>query len=105
MDILEATPEILLETLKKGGFPRFRAQQVCEWIFTKRVAELDKMSNLPAPLKTYLREQFTWDLPEVVHSLTSDDDGTTKLLLRSKDQRVFETVIMRYPKRTTICIS
>lgn len=104
MDILEATPEILSETLKKGGFPRFRAQQVCEWIFTKRVVELDKMSNLPAPLKAYLREQYTWDLPEMVHTLDSED-GTTKMLLRSKDQRVFETVIMRYPKRTTICVS
>jgi len=102
--ILEATPDMLSKEILEAGFPRFRAQQVREWIFANRTCSLERMSNVPAALKKKLQETYSWALPQVVHALHSED-GTTKLLLRGHDGRVFETVIMRYPKRTTICVS
>ena len=36
---------------------------------------------------------------------TDDRDGTTKLLLANADGSAVEAVVMRYPRRTTVCIS
>jgi len=62
------------------------------------------MQNLPAKLKTDLLRELDWSLPEMIDQQTSED-RTTKILLLTKDGLKFETVIIRHPKRVTLCLS
>jgi len=91
-------------TLKTLGHPKFRAQQIREWIVQQRVDQFDQMSNLPKQMRTALAEDFQiWTTQIVKH--TTADDGTEKLLLQMHDGGRIECVLLREKDRRTICIS
>ena len=94
----------LKEKLTHWGLPSFRSTQLGEWLFDKRVCESKRIKNLPKNLIEKLTETFSWDLPEVVSRLDSAD-GSTKLLLKGEKGQVFETVILRYESRISVCLS
>ena len=104
-------PSIFLETsstleasLKELGFPKFRASQLSDWLFTKRVSSLNELKNLPKDLIEILKSQYSWELPEVISKLDSKD-GSTKLLLKGEKNQIFEAVILRYEARVSLCVS
>jgi hypothetical protein len=45
------SPESLATWLKDAGEPSFRAAQILEWVWKKKVTSIDAMSNLPAALR------------------------------------------------------
>ncbi|MEZ5275914.1 MAG: 23S rRNA (adenine(2503)-C(2))-methyltransferase RlmN [Opitutaceae bacterium] len=102
----------LTEALAAVGQPAFRARQVFEWLYQKRVRDWDSMTNLSRPLRTWLGETFDFQPARRILSRTSDDI-TDKLLLQLRDGSLIETVIIRAPQsgvgrdesRKTICIS
>lgn len=94
----------LKEQFKALGIPRFRADQVCDWLFDKRVCRLEQLKNLPQKLKTMLEEHYSWKLPKVV-SRIEGSDGSTKLLVKGEKDQLFETVILRYENRISLCLS
>ncbi len=102
----------LTERLAAHGEPAFRAKQILEWIYKKRVFDPAAMTNLSAPLRAWLVE--TYDLTPAKHVLTkTSSDVTDKLLLELHDGALIETVVIRAPmdgvgadrSRKTICIS
>lgn len=104
--------ESLTAAMKTVGQPAFRAGQIFDWIYKKRVRDWSDMSNLPKALREWLEETF--DLhPTAVVLTKSADDVTDKLLLRLRDASLIETVIIRAPQhgvgvnrsRKTICLS
>jgi 23S rRNA (adenine2503-C2)-methyltransferase len=106
------TLESLTERLVAHGEPAFRAKQILEWIYKKRVLDPAAMSNLPAPLRVWLAETFDVAPAKFVLTKTSSD-VTDKLLLELRDGALIETVVIRAPmegvgadrSRKTICIS
>jgi len=46
------TLDSLTTLLKEHGHPAFRARQILEWLYKKRVASWDEMTNLSRPLRT-----------------------------------------------------
>ena len=92
---------LLVEEL---GQPRYRAQQVVEWL-VKGVDDPDEMTNLPKDLRATLSERFAPARPELVAHRVADGGHTHKLLLRFPDGEAIETVLMLYPGRATVCIS
>jgi len=102
----------LTERLSTIGEPPFRAKQILEWIYKKRVFDPAAMTNLSASLRAWLVETF--DLTPTKHVLTkTSSDVTDKLLLELHDGALIETVVIRAPmdgvgadrSRKTICIS
>ncbi|MEM9158557.1 MAG: 23S rRNA (adenine(2503)-C(2))-methyltransferase RlmN [Verrucomicrobiota bacterium] len=98
--------------LKEIGQPKFRAKQVMDWLYKKRAASWDDMSNLPKALRERLSQDF--DIAPAFRELSSGSkDETEKLLLRMGDKSLIETVVIRAPQigvgqeksRKTICIS
>lgn len=83
--------------------PRYRADQLEEWLYRRPVLHAEDMTNLP----TTLRERIAPDLwPFEVDIEQRADAGTTiKWLLRCHDGAPVETVLMGYRNRTTLCIS
>ena len=94
--------------LAEEGQPAWRARGIRRWLFERRAADFEAMSDLPKPLRTKLAERFTiWTTSIVRHQ--ADDDGTEKLLLELADGERIECVLLRdhhegSPRRT-VCIS
>ncbi len=94
------------------GEPPFRARQVLEWIYKKRVTSWDEMINLPKPLRSSLASEYQLHPAQQV-LIKRAGDITEKLLLELEDRSYIETVLIRYPQRgvgqeiarTTVCVS
>ncbi|HNC23592.1 MAG TPA: radical SAM protein, partial [Opitutaceae bacterium] len=106
------TLESLTARLAERGEPAFRAKQILEWLYKKRVTSWDGMTNLSKPLRAWLDETFDF-LPATLVVNQQSEDVTDKLLLELRDGSLIETVIIRAPQegvgvdhsRKTICIS
>jgi 23S rRNA (adenine2503-C2)-methyltransferase len=106
------TLESLSARLRERGEPAFRARQILDWLYKKRVRSWEEMTNLPKPLRVWLAETFELMPARLVLNRQSED-VTDKLLLELGDHSLIETVIIRAPQegvglehsRKTICIS
>lgn len=103
--IADFSPEQRRELAKELGLPAFRANQVANHYFTHLNSAPGTWSDIPADLRTTLADLFTPKLIELVRSVTCDDGMTRKDLWRLHDGVLVESVLMRYPDRTTVCIS
>ena len=93
-----------LELLIGPGQPSFRARQLFDALYRKRVNNLSDISNLPHPMLHQLASSHSLGLPEVERRFDSED-GTRRYLLRLQDNRTVEAVWMPEEHRDTICIS
>src|SRR6185312_8721942 len=84
--------------------PTYRARQLFDALYRKRVADLSEISTLPQALRSQLLTVHTIGLPEVERRFDSSD-GTLRYLLRLQDNRTVEAVLMPEAGRDTICIS
>ena len=106
------TLDSLTEKLRARGEPAFRAKQILDWLYKKRVRSWDEMTNLSKPLRAWLAETFEF-MPATLVLKKQSEDVTDKLLLELGDRSLIETVIIRAPQtgvgvdesRKTICIS
>jgi len=102
----------LTELLEEHGQPTYRATQILDWIYRKRVQSWDEMSNLPEVLRAALAEKYP--LRPLKHTLTKGSKDTTrKFLLELPDGRYVETVLIpaspalygETSDRHTLCVS
>ena len=87
------------------GQPPFRARQIWEWLYRHYAADSAVMINLPQSLREKLRETTILDSSTIVATQLSSDRQTKKTLSRLADGQMIETVLMRYERRRTLCIS
>ncbi len=73
--------------------PRFRTEQIWQWLWQKRVRDIDAMTNLSKPLREKLATMANIVWPAIADVQTSRD-GTVKLLLRMTDGALIETVLI-----------
>jgi len=105
---LDTFTEFVLE----AGFPRFRAQQVFDWLYKKRVDTWESMGNLPKDFRAWLAAHYVLYPAQPVIEKQSGD-VTEKLLLQLEDRSLIETVLIRAPQvgvgqahsRKTVCVS
>ncbi len=110
--VTSLTREELVAKLAENGQPEFRAGQLLDWVYRKRVRTFDAMTNLPAVLRAVLAEHFSLSSIEVVRRLGSNDT-TQKFLFRLSDAQLIETVLIpaspalygEASDRRTLCIS
>ena len=86
------------------GEPPFRARQVLKWIYQKRVAQFDMMTDISKALRLRLMQETCYRLPELVQARQSVD-GTVKWLIRLDDGNSVETVFIPENDRGTLCVS
>ena len=105
-------PEALAEWLKEDGQPAFRADQILDWVWKKRVGSIEEMTNLPAALRARLAADFRLSALEHTHTQGSADT-TRKFLFRLHDGRYVESVLIpanpalygEKSDRHTLCVS
>ena len=95
-----------------ADFPKYRAKQVFDWIFKKRISDWDSMKNLPKAFLEWLRINYVIDPTKILLDKQSND-VTQKFLIQLEDKRLIETVLIRAPQegvgldksRKTVCVS
>lgn len=103
---LSSVTQSELETLISAwGFPRYRADQVWQWIRGQGVTDVDQMTNLPKKLRAKLGAVAKPSSLSVAFEALSKD-GTIKRAYECEDGQVIESVLMPYEDgRYTACIS
>ena len=86
------------------GEKPFRAKQLYQWIYERRVFDIENWSDVSKKFREVLQEEFTLDLPKVFRKQVSND-GTIKMLLEMEDGSYVETVLMRYDYGNAVCVS
>ena len=87
------------------GLPAFRAKQLANQYYGRLVADPQQMTDLPAAVRDTVAEALFPPLLSVVREVECDKGETRKTLWRGHDGATFESVLMRYPDRNTVCIS
>jgi 23S rRNA (adenine2503-C2)-methyltransferase len=78
--IFDLTPDLTREWVVERGWPKFRAEQVLEWVYRKSVVDPALMTNLkPSERETLAREMAFLTGDSIAEQAASD--GTRKLLI------------------------
>lgn len=96
--------EQLTDVVRQCGMPAFTAKQLAQWIYDKRVTDIDEMTNISRKNRDLLQEQYTVGRSLPVTTLTSVD-GTEKYLFQTSNGGYVETVYIPDDDRATLCVS
>lgn len=96
--------EELQAWLEANGEKKFRAAQIFEWLYVKRVKTYDEMTNIPKSLRDKLEKNFLLTTLSTIVKQESKD-GTIKFLFQLQDGYSIETVLMRHDYGNSICVT
>lgn len=102
--IYSLTFEELKEWVREQGEPPFRASQIYEWLYQKRVNSFDEMTNLPKGFREKLEDSFSITTLKTIVQQTSKD-GTIKFLFELVDGYSIETVLMKHNYGYSVCVT
>lgn len=95
-----------------GDVPAYRRDQICEWVFQRRVQSFDAMTNLPASLRQHLAERYEMN-PLTLARKQGSKDTTRKFLWKLSQGDYIESVLIpaspdlfgERADRFTLCLS
>ena len=82
---------------------KYKAIQVYDWLYKKRVTSFEKMTNIKKEIINKLKEDFTIDKPEIIK--TQDGKEVNKYLFNLKDNAKIEAVLMNHDYGNSLCVS
>lgn len=85
--------------------PGYRATQIWKGTYQSLWSQPENFSNIPQRLRIKLLTELSFQSLEPVTVLESSDGETQKILFKLTDNHAIETVLMRYQKRRTLCVS
>lgn len=94
----------LQSVTKNLGMPAFAAKQIASWLYDKKVASIDGMTNLSLKHRELLKGEYEVGVSAPVDEMRSAD-GTVKYLYRAGDNHFVEAVYIPDDDRATLCIS
>lgn len=102
--ITDVSADELLSELEPE--PRYRVDQIRHAVYNTDAKSFDDILTLPVTTRANLAQKFSYEVVAPVRTQTSAD-GTRKVLFRTDDGAVFETVQMPTEREnaTTICLS
>ncbi len=93
----------LEEFFESIGEKKFKARQLFDWVYKKRVFDYDQMTNLSIDLRNKLKENLSLDLLKLRRKQTSD--LTNKYLFELDDGNFIEAVLMKHDYGNSVCVS
>ena len=85
------------------GEKKFKALQVYEWLYQKKIWDIDSFSNIKKEIREKLKNDFTLDFIKIEKK--QEDNLTKKYLFRLIDDEFIEAVVMMHDYGTSICVS
>ncbi|MFO7611042.1 MAG: 23S rRNA (adenine(2503)-C(2))-methyltransferase RlmN [Clostridia bacterium] len=104
INIFDLTPDEAAGEIERIGLLPYKARQVSEWLYKKKIPDFSRMTNISKSDAMKLGSVFTTDIPSVEKTLESTD-GTIKYLFRLSDGNMIESVLMKYSYGYSLCIS
>lgn len=95
----------LEDIVRGGGFPRFRAKQIMDYLYKRHIVDFAEMLQLPKNLRDWLMQNCAVSLPVVISKQIAPDGLTVKILLELSDKSRIETVLMKQTYGNSICVS
>lgn len=105
INLYELDFDELTQFMTQLGQPKFRAQQIWGWLYQRLAANFADMRNIPKSLREEMTVRSYLVHPNIIADQRSSDGQTEKILSRLSDGQTIETVLMRYERRRTLCIS
>ena len=95
--------KILEDYFLSIGEKKFKATQVFDWLYKKRVNSFDDMSNIKKNVIDSLKKDFTFDDIKI---LTKQEDiDVAKYLFLLSDNNKIEAVLMKHDYGNSLCVS
>ncbi|MEW6701955.1 MAG: 23S rRNA (adenine(2503)-C(2))-methyltransferase RlmN, partial [Bacteroidota bacterium] len=85
------------------GEPKFRAQQVFNWMYNHLSFDFSEMQNIPKELRKKLTANCELQTLNLVTTQDSPSTGTKKYLFSTVDDKKIESVVIPEKDRTTLC--
>ncbi|HFI5434447.1 TPA: 23S rRNA (adenine(2503)-C(2))-methyltransferase RlmN [Streptococcus pneumoniae] len=98
------THQTMQKWVLEQGEKKFRADQIWEWLYRKRVQSFEEMTNLSKDLIAKLNDQFVVN-PLKQRIVQESADGTVKYLFELPDGMLIETVLMRQHYGLSVCVT
>ena len=104
---MESIYQLTIEKLEKflidNKEKKYRASQIMDWLYIKRVDAFDKMSNLSKELIKKLEDNFYFDKIEIIKK--QEDIDVSKFLFKLEDNNLIEAVLMNHDYGNSLCVS
>lgn len=85
------------------GDKKFRATQLYDFLYKKRIYDLNVMNNIPNVTKDKLKEDFNFSFIKILKK--QEDTDVKKYLFELKDGNRIESVLMFHDYGTSLCVS
>ena len=82
---------------------KYKALQIYDWLYKKRVTSFEKMTNIKKDIINKLKEDFTINKPEIIK--VQDGKDVHKYLFNLKDNEKIEAVLMNHDYGNSLCVS
>ena len=103
--LLGLSSEDLEQFACQEGEKAFRGRQIHEWIYQKGAKNLDSITVLPKQWRDSLQNKgINIGRLDEINKVVAED-STLKLLMRTSDGDIIETVGIPTDKRLTVCVS
>lgn len=103
-NIYDLRLEALESFMEEHGQKKFRASQIFDWIYKKKVVTFKEISNISQEVIDLLEANFEIKtLEKVIESKSVD--GTVKYLYGLQDGNLIETVVMNHDYGYSICVT
>ncbi|WP_028550602.1 23S rRNA (adenine(2503)-C(2))-methyltransferase RlmN [Paenibacillus sp. UNC451MF] len=98
------TLDQLIAWLNEHGHKKFRATQVWDWLYRKRVTDFSDMTDVRPECIQLLKDHFVISTLNE-HLRQESADGTIKFLFKLQDGNLIETVLMRHKFGLSVCVT
>ena len=86
-----------------SGYKKFKAKQVYDWLYKKRVKSFDEMHNISKDVRILLESNFCFNDLKILSK--QEDVDVKKYLFNLDDNNKVEAVLMYHDYGTSLCIS
>ena len=90
--------DLNIDELSNVIFPSFRANQLWRWLYVNYESNFQKMLNLPKEIRLNLENNYSANNIFIKNVFVSSD-GTKKYLFSTRDNELFETVLLKMKDR------
>ena len=103
MNIYGITIEELEKYFVRNGEKKFKALQIFEWLYQKRVKSFEEMTNIKKEVQEKLNSEFSTKM--ITIQKKQEDKLTKKYLFKLHDDNYIEAVLMEHDYGLSICVS
>ena len=101
--MIDYTREELEKYFVRNGDKKFKALQIFEWLYQKRVKSFEEMTNIKKEVQEKLNSEFSTKM--ITIQKKQEDKLTKKYLFKLHDDNYIEAVLMEHDYGLSICVS